>query len=867
MSVLAEYHSTRAVGIVPATVNPKKRPNLKISGRCQINYTSAPPLIPLAVSPSAIRMSEVNCYHCGLPVPDDVDLTVVVGGEPRVMCCYGCQAVAQSIVDNGLADYYRSRDALPESPREAMPAILDQLALFDHAEFQKSFVKELGESEREASLLLEGITCAACIWLNEQHVGRLPGVTAVDINYATRRARVRWDERRIKLSDILGAIAAIGYRAYPYDAAKNEEISRKERRDALWRLWVAGFGMMQVMMYAYPVYIADGDMTPDIESLMRWASLLLTLPVIFYSSAPFFRNAWRDIKLLRVGMDVPVALGVGVAFIASCWATFAQAGEVYFDSVAMFVFFLLGGRFLEMTARQKALSVTEALAKLLPAFAQKMPKFPVDRSTEQCVVADLRRGDHVLVRPGDIVPADGRVIEGVSCANEALLTGESRPVRKVPGDVVTGGAINAESPLVVQVEQVGDGTRLSAIIQLMDRAAAEKPRIVEMADRIASYFVGVLLLVAVLVAVGWYLVDPSKALWITVSVLVVTCPCALSLATPIALTVAAGALAKDGLLVTRGHAIETLARATHFVFDKTGTLTSGQMRLLDVLPTSTLDRDVCLAMAATLEHASEHPVALALRRATTAKLHDALDAVSEPGQGIEAMVSGRKCRIGRPDYALALGNSALPGEAASWLESGDTVVALGDESSCLALFRIGDELRPEAPALIADLRLAGRHVVLLTGDAPSVAQRIAGELGIEDVRAGVTPQGKYDCVKALQADGSIVAMVGDGVNDAPVLAQAQVSIAMGGGAQLARTQSDFVLLSENLDHLRLGLRRARRTLVIIRQNLWWSFAYNIVALPLAIAGYVTPWLAGIGMSASSLLVVLNSLRIQRLEND
>ncbi|MCB4360823.1 heavy metal translocating P-type ATPase [Quatrionicoccus australiensis] len=812
-------------------------------------------------------MPEVSCYHCGQAVPDELDLPVTIGGQARSMCCYGCQAVAQSIVDNGLEDYYRSRDSLPESQREAMPQILDQLALFDHADFQKSFVKELGESEREASLLLEGITCAACIWLNEQHIGKLPGVTAVDINYATRRARVRWDESRIKLSDILGAIAAIGYRAYPYDAAKNEEISRKERREALWRLWVAGFGMMQVMMYAFPVYIANGDMTSDIESMMRLASLLLTLPVVFYSSAPFFRNAWRDIKLRRVGMDVPVALGVGAAFLASCWASLTGEGEVYFDSVTMFVFFLLGGRYLEMTARQKALSVTEALAKLLPAFAQKLLNFPVDRTVEQCVVADLRPGDHVLVRAGEAIPADGRVVEGFSCANEALLTGESKPVVKMPGDAVTGGSLNAESPLIVRVEQVGEATRLSAIVQLMERAATEKPKIVEMADRIASYFVAALLLVAALVAVGWYVADPSKALWITVSVLVVTCPCALSLATPIALTVSAGALAKDGLLVTRGHAIETLARATHFVFDKTGTLTGGRMSLRGVLVVGGLPEAECLAMAAALEQSSEHPVAAALRQAVSGELPEASMALSEPGQGIEGVIDGRRCRIGRPDYALALSGAQLPVAADDWMESGETVVVLADASACLALFRIGDELRSESKALIDYLRSLGKHVVLLTGDAPSVARRVASELGIEDVRAGVTPQGKHACVKALQEEGGVVAMVGDGVNDAPVLAQAQVSIAMGGGAQLARTQSDFVLLSENLDHLSDGLRRARQTLVIIRQNLWWSFAYNFVALPLAIGGYVTPWLAGIGMSASSLLVVLNSLRIQRAKAD
>ncbi len=812
-------------------------------------------------------MPDSSCYHCGLPIPDDVDLPVTISGEPRAMCCYGCQAVAQSIVENGLEDYYRSRDALPESPREAMPAVLEQLALFDHAGFQESFVKTLGESEREASLLLEGITCAACIWLNERHVAKLNGVLAVDINYATRRARVRWDESRIKLSDILGAIAAIGYRAYPYDAAKNEEISRKERREALWRLWVAGFGMMQVMMYAFPVYIANGDMTPDIESLMRWASLILTAPVIFYSSAPFFRHAWRDLKMRQVGMDVPVALGVGAAFAASCWATFVQAGEVYFDSVTMFVFFLLGGRFLEMTARQKALSVTEALAKLLPAFAQKMPGFPVDRSTEQCVVGDLRAGDYVLVRPGDIVPADGRIIEGVSCANEALLTGESRPVPKQPGDSVTGGAVNAESPLVVKVEQVGEGTRLSAIVRLMERAATEKPRIVEMADRVASIFVAVLLAVAALTAIAWYLIDPAQALWITVSVLVVTCPCALSLATPIALTVAAGALAKDGLLVTRGHAIETLARATHFVFDKTGTLTTGRMHLQAVRAVADLDEAACLALAAALEHASEHPIAIALSRAAPGVVQEARGVMSEPGQGVLGEIGGVCYRIGRPAFALAHLEHADVSFAVDWLDSGETIVALADEKRCLALFRIGDEVRPESAALVAELRRAGKRVLLLSGDAPAVAEKLAEKLGIEDVRAGVTPQGKYDCVKVLQADGAVVAMVGDGVNDAPVLAQAQVSVAMGGGAQLARTQSDFVLLSENLDHLRFGLRRGRFALKVIRQNLWWSFAYNFVALPLAIGGYVTPWLAGIGMSASSLLVVLNSLRIQRMEMD
>ncbi|MDQ5946199.1 MAG: P-type Cu2+ transporter [Pseudomonadota bacterium] len=809
-----------------------------------------------------------TCYHCGQTIPDDTDISLTIGDAPRAMCCVGCQAVAQAIVDSGLADYYRNRDAMPGTQREALPAQLDTLLLYDHAEFQKSFVRRMenaGEHEREASLILEGITCAACIWLNEQHLSRLPGVTGVDINYATRRARVRWDESKIKLSDILAAVAAIGYRAYPYDAARNEALARKERRTALWRLFVAGFGMMQVMMYAIPVYVAtDGEMTADVEQLLRWASLILTLPVILYSSAPFFKSAWRDLRLLRVGMDVPVALGIGAAFAASAWATLTASGEVYFDSVTMFVFFLLGGRFLEMTARQKAVSVTEALAKLLPAFANRLANYPVSRESVRVVAADLQVGDIVQIKPGEAIPADGFVLEGVSSVDEALLTGESLPVPKCPGDCLTGGSINNESPLLMRVEQVGEGTRLSSIVRLMERAATEKPRIVEMADRIASRFVAALLVVAGAVAIVWWSIDPQQALWITVSVLVVTCPCALSLATPVTLTVASGALARAGLLVTRGHAIESLARATHFVFDKTGTLTSGHMRLLETLPLGRLSAADCIRLAAMLEQASEHPLGRALRGVVEGDGYsDVTRHASLPGSGVSGMWQGKEVRVGRPEWVAEGHGVPMPPAGDALFSSGDTVIALADESGWLALFRIGDEVRAEAADLVSALRADGCGITLLSGDAPLVVRRIATSLGILDVRAGMSPQGKQEFVRHLQSHGALVAMVGDGVNDAPVLAQAHVSVAMGGGAALARTQADLVLLSENLEHLRDGIRISRRALTVVRQNLIWSFIYNFVALPLAMFGFVTPWMAGIGMSGSSLLVVLNSLRLQR----
>jgi Cu2+-exporting ATPase len=810
------------------------------------------------------------CYHCGLPIPATSDFPVVIDGDSRRMCCAGCQAVAQAIVANGLADYYRHRDALPESPREAFPLASLDAGAFDLPDVQKNFVERLpgeaGDDQREASLILEGITCAACVWLNEQHLARQPGVIAVSVNYSTGRARVRWDERRIRLSEILLAIAAIGYRAHPYDPARSEQLAGKERRAAQWRLFVAGFGMMQVMMYAVPVYLADGEMTPDIEQLMRWASLILTLPVMLYSAAPFFNNAWRDLRLARVGMDVPVALGVGVAFLASGWATLTASGAVYFDSVTMFIFFLLGGRYFEMMARQKAVRGIETLSRVIPAFAARLSGFPA-LDSERVAVAQLAVGDAVLVKPGEVIPADGEVLQGQSAADESLLTGESAAVAKSAGDEVIGGSINVGSPLVVRVRKVGADTRLATIRRLIERAAAEKPRLVELADRIASRFVGILLILAASTGVVWYAIDPQRALWVFVAVLVVSCPCALSLATPTVLTVASGALARLGVLVTRNHAIEVLARVDHFVFDKTGTLTLGTLTLEETLLLGALSEADALALAASLERGSEHPVGRALHRSSigkpvtgTAPPADRLHAFT--GQGVEAWLAGEAVRIGTADFAGALHGAPLPAHALRWGESGGTVVALANARGWLALFRFTDRLRPHAAAMLAELRHSGARLTLLSGDTAVAVAEVARQLGIGDARGGCTPEAKQAFLAELQAGGAVVAMVGDGVNDAPVLAQAQVSIAMGGGTDLARQQADIVLLSEDLMALAQGVRLARKALRVMWENLAWAFAYNLLAIPLAMLGVITPWMAGIGMSASSLLVVLNALRLQ-----
>ena len=798
------------------------------------------------------------CFHCGEPVPSGAKYFILYEGVNQPACCMGCQAVGQTIIDSGNADYYRLRTDLPKTAEAALEE-LKNLKLYDLPEVQSSFVKSEGDV-REANLILEGIVCAACVWLNERHLHQLPGVLAADINFSTRRARVRWDDSRIHLSDILKSVQDIGYLAYPFDAGRQEELFRKERETAIRRLAIAGLGMMQVMMYAVPAYMADeGTMTPDIEALMRFASLILTTPVVFYSAWPFFQGAWRDLKLKRAGMDVPVALGVGAAYTASIYGTFIGSSEVYFDAVTMFVFFLLTGRFLEMSARKQSAEAAESLIKLIPAAAMRLPGYPATREEEMVAAVKLMAGDHVLIGPGESFPADGSVVEGNSSVDESLLTGESMPVTKHAASLVIGGTINLESPLVVKVEKVGSDTVLSSIVRLLDRALAEKPRLAQIADRVAGWFVFALLLVAASVAGIWYWVDPTKAFWITVSVLVVSCPCALALATPAALTAALGRLTRLGLLSTRGHALETLAHATDFVFDKTGTLTTGQFSLLDMEVLRT-DRASVLALAQALEQGATHPLASALREAAGPADLAADHLINIPGRGVTGQIGGQTYRLGAPEF---IGAEPAPAR----FKVGVSLVGLADDAGVLAWFALGDAPRLQAHQLIDELKGLGVRIHLYSGDRDENVQSMARELGIDDARGGMLPQDKLDAVKALQKAGAIVAMTGDGVNDAPVLAQAQVSIAVDQGAEAAQAAADMVLLSSEIGRLADGVKLARKTQGVIRQNLAWSVLYNFFAIPAAALGYVTPWMAGIGMSLSSLLVVLNAMRLSRISKN
>jgi len=824
-----------------------------------------------SLASDAVSTAESICFHCGLPVPPGTHYTVVIDGQRQPMCCHGCEAVAEAIVAAGLTDFYRHRTAPSRRAEDLIPEPLRGLELYDRPDLQKSFVRAESEHVREAALILEGIVCAACVWLNERHVNRLPGVLEFRVNYSTHRARLCWDERQIKLSDILAAIAAIGYIAHPFDPNRQEALQQRERSVALRRLAVAGLGSMQVMMLAVGLYVGDSQGMEDwIREFLRWICLILAVPVVTYSAQSFYSAAWRDLRRRQLGMDVPVALAILAAFLASVWHTWQGSGEIYYDSVTMFVFFLLTGRFLEMTARHRAAQISEALVRMLPATATRLN---AANEEEIVPIAELAPGDRVLVRPGETIPADGRIVEGASSVDESLLTGESLPLPRQFGEALIGGAVNVDSPLVMRVEKVGADTVLSAISRLLDRAQSEKPRLALLADRIAGGFVAALLVVAAVVLAAWWsLSDFDTAFRITLSVLVVTCPCALSLATPTAIVAATGALTRIGVLTTRGHALETLARATHVIFDKTGTLTFGRPQVAAVETVSGLEARRGLALAAALERGSEHPVGRALAEAAGESVPLATDVRNTPGSGVEGWIEGRRYRVGRPEFVAALSMDSPPpleeGLGVRDLERDDldaasTWVALGDETGLLAWFQLTDALRPGAAAAAAALRARGLTVELLSGDRPDAVAHIAREAGIAMATGGMSPQDKLERLRELQRQGAVVAMVGDGVNDAPVLAAAQVSLAMGSGTQLAHASADMILLSEKLEHLVGGVDMARRTLTIMRENFAWAIGYNLIALPLAAGGWLTPWMSAIGMSFSSLLVVVNALRLRR----
>ena len=790
-------------------------------------------------------MTDSACFHCALPVDPRDTYYVEIDGEQEPVCCPGCKAVAELIRDTGMTSYYAMREApQPGAGRPAEDAA--EWQVFDSDEMLTAFAST-SDGKAEATIYVGGMYCSACSWLIETTMARTSGVADADINPVTHRLRVRWSTDKVGLGGILATLANLGYDPQPLAPESAARPELLEQRAALKRLLVASLGMMQVMMFAVGLYAGDFQgMEPTMQRFLRWVSFVVTTPVVFYSAKPFFAGAIRGVRARAPGMDLPVSIAVASAYVGSVYATLTSAPAVWFDSVVMFVFFLTLGRFLEMRARHRSIDRSTAMANVLPPTVTRI----VDDEHEVIPSNRLTAGDIVFVRPGEAVPVDGEVISGVSNLDEALLTGEPRPVAKSPGDDVVAGSMNMDGALRVRVQATGGDTTLGTISRLSERARYARPEFVQLADRVASYIVVAILVVAAVVGTYWYIVAPDRAFVITLSVLVVTCPCALALATPAAFATAGTRLAQLHLLLTNGNAIEALARASKVMFDKPGTITRGspvitRVELLD--PNYAEER--CLVIAAALETVSLHPIARAFGRGGAGPT--ATDQHVVIGEGVEGTIDGVRWRLGKAEFAG--GKPMEPG------------IYLGKDGQLVARFIIDDELREDSAETMHELAQLGLATAIISGDREETVRRVAAQLDIAEFHAECTPEDKLALIRAAQEDGDKVIMVGDGINDAPVLAGADASIALAHGADLAQTSADIIMLGESLKPVTTAIGIARKTLRIVRQNLAWAIVYNAAALPLAALGYVPPWAAAIGMSLSSLIVVLNALRIGRYE--
>ncbi|HIF9455896.1 TPA: heavy metal translocating P-type ATPase [Photobacterium damselae] len=803
---------------------------------------------------TTFNYNDTHCYHCGEDIPPHSHFQVDILGSSRAMCCPGCEAVATTIVQSGLSSYYEFRTE-PADKAELVPEELQALTLYDNHDIQQDFVHQKGEL-KEALLSIEGVSCAACAWLIERQVHKLPGVKSVKVNTTTHRALLCWDENQIKLSEILTPIHQLGYKAAPFEADAHEQQYHRAMKQYLYRLGIAGIATMQVMMLAFALYFeVFGDLSPEFKQYFRWVSLIFSTPVLLYSALPFYLNAWRNLKARTLGMDVPVSIALLFAYFASLYATVMETGEVFFESIAMFTFFLLLGRFLEMRARRQAAAASANLLKLIPAMARLA-------SGEQVAAKKLKKGDVVTVLAGERIPTDGNIVSGKSTVNESMLTGESKPITKELGATVFAGTINGEGILKVKVENEKNESLISQIVRLQDEAQQSKPQIAIVADVVARYFVAAILTITAFTWLYWHFNQPNDALWITLAVLVATCPCALSLATPTALTCSTSSLSRLGILLRREHVLETLCNVNRLIIDKTGTLTEGNIQITE---THLLSEHYSMAQiqtyAAGLEFYSSHPIARAFQQEDNQQKIQFDSVENHVGFGLQGHLGNDIWRIGKYAYITELSNHHNSTRSAQCFTNIQHYpVWLSVNGLPIAAFSLSDPIRPSSFELIEHFHNHGIKVTMLTGDHSDNAQSVAQALNIDELISNQTPQEKLNYLKSLPKS-DISLMVGDGVNDAPVLAGAHLSLAMGGGTDIAKSSADMVLLGDNLQRLLDARALAQKTQNIIKQNLAWALGYNLIILPLAVCGYVAPYIAVIGMSASSLIVVSNSLRL------
>ena len=790
------------------------------------------------LSPAAVPAEIPACHHCGEAATEPAFLTF--DGLPRAFCCTGCAAAAQWIRDAQLGDYYQLRSAAAQRVRSATV----DLAAWDRDDLMAGHVRDIAGG-REITLLVDGMRCAACAWLIDRALAREPGVLEASANAVTGRVRLAWDPQVAPLSRPLSRLLSLGYRPFLSAGEETERRRRSERNRWLLRLGVAGLGAMQAMMFAEALFLdTRGQMPLPTRDFLRWITFLVATPVVWYSGWPFLVGAWCELRYRRLGMDTLIAGSTLLAYFASLAETLRGGPHVWYDAAVMFVFLLLAARMLEQRARGIANAQVDALARARPAFATRQT---AAAQRETVALSALRVGDVACVAAGEMVPADGLLLEAAARFDEALLTGESAAVEKRAGDRVFAGTVCRDIPSRISITETGSATRLSQLVRLVDRAQAHRPKSVQLADRIAGHFVLGLLLVAALTWIGWHWYQPERAFEVTLAMLVISCPCALSLSVPAVLAAAHGALARLGVLVMQPEALAGLAGATDVVFDKTGTLSDGGPVLAEVTTFDGFDDGRARHIAAALERDAGHPLAAAFASDGPWLATAQVQVVA--GQGVAGLVEGVPWRLGRAAFAAG-------GEQ-------DEGVWLGDGRRAVARFDVREAPRVEAAEAVAALRGLGLSVHMSSGDAAGAVARFAASIGIADPLSRQSPQDKLAAVRDLQERGRVVAMVGDGSNDAPVLAGADVSIAIGEGAALAHQAADLVLVGNSLLRIPQAIAIARRSQRAIRQNLGWALAYNLLAIPVAAAGLVTPWLAALGMALSSLLVTGNALRLTR----
>lgn len=824
-----------------------------------------------SVSPDPEGAACGRCYHCGLPVDDENRVVAVVDGTERAFCCTGCSAVCQAIHSAGLEGFYRRTPEgeilgpPPEPPKD--------MALYDLDEVQSEYVGELGE-EREIQLLVEGIHCAACVWLIERGLESTPGVEQARVNLTGKRLTLRWHNAQASLSSLLERLANLGYAAVPFDPDAAEGALKRGNQWLLLRMGFAAFAAMNMMWISIALY-AGAD-RGEFRDLFHWIGLAIATPTLLFSGYPFFQGAWYGLRNGALTMDLPIALGATMTYGYSFVVTLGlvPGGDVYWDTVVNFLFVILVGRYLEAISKRRAVASTQRLLDLQPKVATVL------RDDDEAVVPirAVLAGELVLVRPGERIPVDGRVVDGNSGVDESMLSGESDAVQKSPGSAVSAGTINGAGVLRIEVEHLLGDTALGRIIRLVEDAQASKAPIQRLADRVVPWFVALTLGLAAVAFALWLPHDFETALMASTAVLIITCPCAFGLATPMAIAVASGLGARLGILVKNGAVLESLSSIDHFVFDKTGTLTEGRTSVLALGvgagppgALSDIDLDLQLrddlARVAALENLSEHPLARALvayveEIGVAWKGRPVSDLEVVPGCGIRAQVDGVPLIIGSREWVSGQGVvEPVAGEQATDAGQGHVYALVGQR---LLSFGFDDPVREGAASVVERLRSEGIRVTMLSGDRRAAAERIAAGLGAIDVIAEVLPEDKDRAIAALQRDGHRVAMVGDGVNDAPALVRADVGMALGSGTDVSIASADIVLMSNNLVHVLDAARLSRATLRAIRQNIAISITYNLVMVPLAMAALVTPLIAAISMPLSSLAVITNSARIRRL---